>query len=87
MGLPRRTAGRRHARARRKPQSNPNTPPPPTKQGRLSIGLLYWLLAREVLRLRGTIPRDREWDVPVDLFFYREPDEIEKARVVWSSRV
>jgi small subunit ribosomal protein SAe len=35
-----------------------------------------------VLRLRGTIPRDQEWDVPVDLFFYREPDEIEKVRRV-----
>lgn len=59
----------------------------PPKQGRLSIGLLYWLLAREVLRLRGTIPRDREWDVPVDLFFYREPDEIEKVSKCYLSAV
>jgi small subunit ribosomal protein SAe len=43
-----------------------------------SIGLMLWLLAREVLRLRGEIPREQKWDVVVDLFFYREPDESEK---------
>jgi len=43
-----------------------------------SIGLMLWLLAREVLRLRGDIPRDHKWDVVVDLFFYREPDDTEK---------
>jgi len=42
-----------------------------------SIGLMWWLLAREVLRLRGTVTRDR-WKVMVDLFFYRDLDEAEK---------
>lgn len=29
--------------------------------------------------MRGTISRRTEWDVPVDLFFYREPEELERA--------
>jgi small subunit ribosomal protein SAe len=54
---------------------------PGNNKGRLSVGLLYWLLAREVLRMRGTINRNT-WDVPVDLFFYRDPEELEKMEDV-----
>lgn len=39
---------------------------------------MWWLLAREVLRLRGVLARDQRWDVVVDLFFYRDPEESEK---------
>jgi len=47
-----------------------------------SIGLMWWMLTREVLRLRGSIGRDIKWDVVVDLFFYRDPEEAEKEEQV-----
>jgi small subunit ribosomal protein SAe len=50
---------------------------PANNKARNAIGLMYWMLAREVLRLRGSVPRSA-WDVVVDLFFYRDPEEAEK---------
>lgn len=44
-----------------------------------SIGLMWWLLAREVLRLRGKITHDK-WELKPDLFFYRDPEEQEKEQ-------
>lgn len=42
-----------------------------------SLGLIFWLLAREVLRLRGTITRTAEWNVKVDLFFHKTEKDLE----------
>ena len=39
---------------------------------------MWWFLAREVLRLRGSISRDMPWEVMPDLFFYRDPEEADK---------
>jgi len=53
---------------------------PCNNRGKFSLGLLFWLLAREVLRIKNEIPRGKPWEVAVDLFFYRDPDKIKKAQ-------
>lgn len=48
---------------------------PSNNKGKHSIGVMYYLLARMVLQMRGTVTAGNPWDVMVDLFFYREPEE------------
>jgi len=46
-----------------------------------SIGLMWWMLTREVLRLRGMVTREVPWEVMPDLYFYRDPEETEKEEL------
>merc|ERR1712066_129383 len=43
-----------------------------------SISMIFWMLAREVRILTGRLRKDEEWDVMVDLFYYKNPEEQEK---------
>jgi len=53
---------------------------PCNNKGIQAIGTMWWMLSREVLRLRGIISRSPKtpWEVMPDLYFYRDPEEIEK---------
>jgi len=39
-----------------------------------SLAIMFWLLTREVLRMKGTINR-KTWDIKPDLFVHREEEE------------
>lgn len=43
-----------------------------------SVGLMWWLLAREVRRMRGDTSRITDWDVMPDLYFFREETKEEE---------
>ncbi|KAG5454306.1 hypothetical protein CRM22_006614 [Opisthorchis felineus] len=46
-----------------------------------SIAVIWWLLAREVRRIRGEDLRTQPWSVMVDLFRYRDPNEEQQEAV------
>jgi len=55
---------------------------PCNNKGKHAIGLMWWLLCREVLYLRNTpvATRGKPWDVMADLFLFRDPEEQEEDK-------
>jgi len=59
---------------------------PCNNKGQQSIGLMWWLLAREVLFIKGKITRQtgfvlEDKEIMPDLYFYRDPEEAEKEEL------
>lgn len=53
---------------------------PCNNRSKQAIALLYWFLAREVLRLLGEVRRKEAWNVIPDLFLHREPEDVKKEK-------
>ena len=65
---------------------------PCNNKGEKSIGLMWWMLAREILLLRGKISRTTGFvidgkEIMPDLYFYRDPTEQEKDDIVETQEV
>lgn len=59
---------------------------PCNNKGQQSIGLMWWMLAREVLIIKGKITRQtgfvlEDKEIMPDLYFYRDPEEAEKEEL------
>jgi len=53
---------------------------PCNNNGKEAIGTCWWLLCRQLLKFRGKIPPQADWDVMPDLFFYRDLEEVEQEQ-------
>lgn len=51
---------------------------PYNNKGAHSVGLMWRILAREVLCMLGTISHEHPCEVMPDLYYYRDSEEIEK---------
>jgi len=57
------------------PLANVDIAIPCSNKGKNSLAVMFWLLTREVLRMRASISRTEPWDVAVDLFIFKTPEQ------------
>lgn len=57
------------------PLENVDIAIPCSNKGKNSLAVMFWLLTREVLRMRASISRKEQWDVAVDLFIFKTPEQ------------
>jgi small subunit ribosomal protein SAe len=60
------------------PVENVDIVVPCNTKSKESIALMYWMLAREVLYLRGTLKRGEKWGVMMDMFLHKTQEDLEK---------
>ena len=60
------------------PMENVDIAIPCNNRGKESIGLMYWLLSREVLRIKGKLKKDDAWIIP-DMFVHMDQEELERC--------
>ena len=48
---------------------------PGNTKGKHSVAFLWWLLTREILILKGELNSEDEWNVPLDFFLDKNPEE------------
>ena len=62
------------------PLENVDIAIPCNTKSKESIALMYWMLAREVLYLKGAIKREDKWGVIMDLFLHKTQEDLEKQQ-------
>jgi len=47
---------------------------PCNNKGKKSLALIYWLLAREILKIRGVLKKEKDFNLKVDDFEFKSPE-------------